>query len=158
MEISIVEACRDDAGEILELQAAAYQSEAELYGDWTIPPLTQTLPLLEAEFLEKTFLKALQGGRIVGSVRATLAGGTCAINRLIVHPDCQGKGIGTLLLARIETLFSRAERFELFTGTESKDNIRLYERLGYRAIREEPLSPKVTIVFMEKHRPGSPSI
>ncbi len=152
MEISIVEATRDDAAEILELQAAAYQSEAELYGDWTIPPLTQTLPLLEAEFLEKTFLKALQGGRIVGSVRASLDNGTCAIGRLIVYPDCQGKGIGTLLLARIETLFSSAERFELFTGTKSTDNIRLYERLGYRPFRAEPLSPKVTIVFMEKRR------
>jgi GNAT superfamily N-acetyltransferase len=152
MEISIVEATRDDAAEILEVQAAAYQSEAELYSDWTIPPLTQTLPHLEAEFLDKTFLKALQGGRIVGSVRASLAGGTCAINRLIVRPDCQGKGIGTRLLARIEALFPSAKRFELFTGTESKANIRLYERLGYRPFREEPLSPKVTIVFMEKRR------
>ena len=28
---------------ILELQKLAYQSEARLYEDWTLPPLTQTL-------------------------------------------------------------------------------------------------------------------
>ena len=31
-----------DAAAILELQKRAYQQEAALYDDWTIPPLTQT--------------------------------------------------------------------------------------------------------------------
>jgi 2-aminoadipate transaminase len=33
----------EDAKEILDLQKLAYQSEAEIYNDYTIPPLTQTL-------------------------------------------------------------------------------------------------------------------
>ena len=32
-----------DAAEILALQKLAYRSEAEIYDDYTIPPLTQTL-------------------------------------------------------------------------------------------------------------------
>lgn len=32
-----------DAGQILTLQRLCYRGEAELYDDYTIPPLTQTL-------------------------------------------------------------------------------------------------------------------
>lgn len=152
MDISIVQAGPDDASEILALQKMAYQSEAELNDDWTIPPLTQTLPEITSEFETKVFLKAVCADKIIGSVRATLDSGTCQVGRLIVHPDYQGKEIGTLLMCRIETAFSRAERFELFTGIKSINNIRLYQRLGYRGYSEEDLSPNVRIVFMEKRR------
>jgi ribosomal protein S18 acetylase RimI-like enzyme len=90
--------------------------------------------------------------KIIGSVRASLDSGTCQVSRLIVHPDYQGKGIDTLLMYRIETAFFHAERFELFTGFKSTNNILLYQRLGYRGYREEDLSPKVRLVFMEKRR------
>ena len=63
-----------------------------------------------------------------------------------------GKGIGTLIMGKIEAAFPHAERFELFTGIRSTNNIRLYQRLGYREYREEDLSPNVRIVFMEKRR------
>jgi ribosomal protein S18 acetylase RimI-like enzyme len=151
-EIPIIAATATDAPEILVLQKTAYQSEAELYRDWTIPPLTQTLSQLEDEFSIKTFLKALQSDRIVGSVRASFDGGTCAIGRLIVHPDYQRKGIGTQLLMKIETIFSQAERFELFTGSQSRGNIHLYEKLGYRIFRKESLSSNVRLTFLEKRR------
>lgn len=150
MEISIVQASQDDAGEILALQKIAYRSEAELNDDRTIPPLTETLPEIMSEFETKFFLKAMYEDKIIGSVRATLDSGTCQIGRLIVHPDYQRKGIGTRLMRSIEAAFSHAERFELFTGIKSIDNIRLYRKLGYREFREEDLSPKVRLVFMEK--------
>lgn len=150
MDISIAQATPNDATEILALQRLAYQSEAELNGDWTIPPLTQTLPEIASEFETKVFLKAIYKGKIIGSVRASIDSGTCFIGRLIVRPECQGRGIGTLLMASIEKAFSDAERFELFTGTRSAANIRLYQKLGYREYREEDLSPKVRLVFMDK--------
>ncbi len=150
--IFIVQASPDDAGEILALQKKAYQSEARLNDDWTLPPLTQPLPEIISEFETKVFLKAVCTNRIIGCVRANLESGTCLVGRLIVHPDYQGKGIGTLLMSRIETAFSHAKRFELFTSTKSIHNIRLYQRLGYREFREEDLSPRVRLVFMEKRR------
>ena len=152
MKISIIQASPEDAAEILALQKTAYQSEAKLNDDWTIPPLTQTLSGIEAEFETKIFLKAVYSEIIIGSVRAFLDSGTCLIGRLIVDPDYQGKGIGTMLMGKIETFFSCAERFELFTGTKSINNIRLYQKLGYKEFREEDMSPGVRIVFMEKRK------
>ena len=42
-EIEITSAHVDDASEILNLQKLAYRSEAEIYNDWSIAPLHQTL-------------------------------------------------------------------------------------------------------------------
>lgn len=148
--VEILEATAADATEILALQKLAYLSEAELYGDFNIPPLTQTLDEIRAEFAKRIFLKAVEDGSIIGSVQGFRIAGTCFVGRLMVHPERQGKGIGTRLMAAIEAAFPDAERFELFTGHRSFANIRLYERVGYRIFRTEKVSPALSLVFMEK--------
>jgi GNAT superfamily N-acetyltransferase len=141
-----------DAAAILELQKLAYRSEAELYGDWSLPPLTQTLDSLREEIADSVLLRALEETTLVGSVRARADGPVCHVGRLIVHPEAQGRGIGTLLMREIEKAFPGATRFQLFTGSRSEGNMRLYQRLGYIPSHEKVLSPAVTLVFMEKHR------
>jgi GNAT superfamily N-acetyltransferase len=139
-----------DAEEILALQRLAYQSEAAIYQDYGIPPLTQTLAELQAELNRRQVLKAVEAGRIVGSVRAHLEEGTCCIGRLIVHPAYQNRGLGTKLMAEIEACFPEARRYELFTGHLSARNLYLYQKLGYRPVRREQVSEKLTMVFLEK--------
>jgi GNAT superfamily N-acetyltransferase len=145
-------AIAEDAAAILALQKLAYQSEAQIYDDWTLPPLTQTLTSLREEIAASRVLKATEGNRLVGSVRAREENGVCQIARLIVLPRLQGCGVGTMLMRHIEAQFPNAEGFELFTGSRSEANLRLYERLGYRRCREKTLSPAVTLVFLEKKR------
>jgi len=142
----------DDAAGILELQKRAYQSEARLYNDWTLPPLTQSLSELLDEYASSVFLKATEGDRLVGSVRAREADGLCKIGRLIVDPRTQGCGLGTMLMRHIEAAFPQARVFELFTGSRSEGNLRLYERLGYQRTREQVVSAAVTLVYLEKRR------
>jgi ribosomal protein S18 acetylase RimI-like enzyme len=148
----IAQASIEDAEAILKLQKLAYQSEAQLYNDFSISPLTQTLDQIKADFATKVFLKAVAGGDIVGSVRGYQEKGTCYIERLIVQPALQGQGIGTALMRHIESVFREAERFELFTGHRSERNIHLYQKLGYRAFRREQATERLTFVFMEKIR------
>lgn len=150
VDVEIAQAKFDDLNEILELQKISYQKEGILYDDWTIPPLNQTLSEIMAEYENSVFLKAQYEDQIIGSVRASLDSGTCKIGRLIVHPNYQRKGIGSLLMKRIEASFPNAKRFELFTGTKSADNIRLYNKLGYKEFHKQDLSQKVQIIFMEK--------
>ncbi len=139
-----------DAQAILDLQKLAYQSEAAITGDYTIPPLVQSLEEMEQDFQKQVVLKATIDGKIIGSVRGYVQRGACAIGRLIVHPDCQNQGIGTQLMGAIEAHFAEVNRYELFTGQKSERNIYLYEKLGYRIFRSEQLTDRVTIVYMEK--------
>ena len=143
-------ASAEDTEAILRLQQLAYQSEARLYNDWSLPPLTQTLESLRQEFACSIVLKALWDNHLAGSVRARQEGETCTIYRLIVHPDYQRRGIGSRLLRAIEDHFPTAARFELFTGSQSTSNLRLYQRHGYSITRTQPLSPNVTLVFLSK--------
>jgi ribosomal protein S18 acetylase RimI-like enzyme len=147
---SIARATVADAGQILALQKRAYESEARIYNDWNIPPLTQGLGGLVEEIEKTTVLKATDGERIVGSVRATSKNGVCSIGRLIVEPERQGQGLGTKLLQAIEAAHPQANRFELFTGSRSEGNIRLYQRHGYEITEAKHLSEHVTLVFMVK--------
>lgn len=150
--MSIEQATIDDVQEILVLQKLAYTSEAEIYNDFTIPPLHQSLDKIKAEFADQRFLKFCSDGRIVGSVRAYVKEGTCFIGKLIVHPECQNQGIGTKLLQEIENTFSHVTRYELFTGHKSQKNLHLYEKNGYKIFRRQKLTDDLTLVFMEKYR------
>ncbi len=146
----IYKATAEDANDILELQKKTYISEAKINDDYTIPPLTQTIVSIINDFSRCTFLKAVEEGRIIGSVKGYEENGTCYIGRLIVDDEYQNQGIGTTLLKSIEKEFSHVTRYELFTGKRSDKNLYLYYKSGYRIFREEELNEKTTIVFMEK--------
>lgn len=146
----------DDASEILGIQVAAYAIEAELYDDFDIPPLQQTLEEMKEEFGRQLVLKAILGTEVVGSVRAHVSGETCFIGRLSVRPSCQDRGTGTLLMRAIEESFPEVERFELFTGHKSARNLYLYQKLGYRPFRTEEVHSKLSLIYLEKTRSAEP--
>lgn len=147
--ITISPATETDLEPILALQKLAYQSEAQRYNDFDLPPLRQTLAEIQADFARMTFFKAIAGERIVGSVRGYAKDGTCYIGRLIVHPDAQNRGIGTRLMQAVEQHFDTVQRFELFTGHKSEPALHLYHKLGYREFRRQDMATH-TIVFLEK--------
>ena len=148
-KIKIIKSVESDAPDVLRLQYIAYQSEAELYNDFTIQPLTQTLDELLSEYRRGIVLKAVSGDEIIGSVRAYTDGDTGYIGKLIVHPDHQGMGLGKQLLAAIESRLQK-KRFELFTGEKSERNLHIYEKAGYTRFREETDESGVTYVYLEK--------
>ncbi len=146
----IEQATIDDLGEILELQNLAYQSEAEIYNEYSIPPLTQTLDEIKEDFSSQIFLKIVINNKIIGSVRAYKEKETCYIGRLIVHPEFQNQGIGSKLMFKIESIYKEIKRFELFTGYKSKKNLYLYQKLGYRPFKTEKLNENLYLTYLEK--------
>ena len=149
-EIEIREALESDAEELLKVQKLAFQGQAVLYNDFTLPPLTQTVEELRGDFRTYLFLKAVLDGKIVGSVRGRSKGSTCRISRLFVHPDHQNKGIGRVLMSAVEEKFKSARRYELFTDHKSEKNLALYEKLGYSRFSEKPQGDKGTLIGLAK--------
>ena len=146
----ITRAGYNDLPEILDLQYLAYQTEAARFGRNDIQPLTETLDELKQQYEHGTFLKLVEDdGTITGSVRAYEKYGTVYIGKLMVHPDHRRKGYGSALLAEIEKCFPK-KRYELFTSTRSVENIRLYEKKGYKIFDRNQIDEELAFVYLEK--------
>lgn len=154
MSVTISAGTEQDAEQILKLQYLCYQSEAELYGDYGMEPLTQSLDSLRAELADGTVLVARLGEEVVASVRGAVdPDGTARINKLIVHPRMQRHGLGGRLLAAIETRLGEdgaAKSFRLFTGHRSERNLRMYRKHGYATVSTERVDERLTVVTLAK--------
>ncbi|WP_069814137.1 GNAT family N-acetyltransferase [Streptomyces sp. TP-A0874] len=154
MSVTISAATDDDAEQILKLQYLCFQPEAELYGDYAIEPLTQSLADLRAELSRSRVLVARLGAEVVGSVRGAVdADGTASLAALIVHPRMQRHGLGRRLLTAIEqqmAVESEAKRYRLLTGHRSEGLMRLYRRCGYAPVGTEQVSRVLSVVTLEK--------
>ncbi|KNB49802.1 GNAT family N-acetyltransferase [Streptomyces caatingaensis] len=135
MSVTIATAGEDDAEQILKLQYLCYQGEAELYGDYSIAPLTQPLAALRAELADGCALVARLGDEVVGSVRASVdASGVAVLAALIVHPRMRRHGLGGRLLAALEERLAAdhaARRFRVSVGRRSEVALRLCAGRGY---------------------------
>jgi ribosomal protein S18 acetylase RimI-like enzyme len=148
--MEILKAKKEDLLKILELQKAAYLSEAKIHNDYKIQPLTQTIEELEKEYENYIILKLVENdNEIAGSIRAYEKNNRVYIGKLMVHPDYQNKGYGAKLLNAIETYYE-CKTFELFTSTKSEKNLYLYKKNGYKEIKQEKGSGNVVLVFLEK--------
>jgi ech hydrogenase subunit C len=165
-----------DAPEILALQKIAYQTEAEIYGEDSLPAMQQSLEELEGEFDRRpnreahllgargtqddpgkdpdhvVFLKAVVNGKIIGAVRGFAIDETTYLSRVVVHPYFRRRGIGRRLTEEIEAAFPAAKRFEIFTGQKSESNLRQFRRLGYQEFKTEHSTPALTWVYLQKAR------
>jgi len=143
-----------DLKEILKLQKLAYISEAELYDDFSIEPLKQSIDEIINEHENGIILKALTDDyNIIGSIRGYKHKRTVYINKLVVHPDYQNKGIGGNLLKSIEKHFidiGFIDEFKLFTGYKSLKNIYLYKKLGYIKFKCEKISENLEFIHFKK--------
>lgn len=157
MSVTIAAVADGDAEQILKLQYLCYQSEAALYGDYGIAPLTETLDELRADLDRGPSLVARLGDEVVGAVRSTVdEDGTALIGRLIVHPRMQGHGLGARLMVAVERRLAEAggagqvKRYRLFAGHRSEADLQLYRRLGYEPVATERINSRLSLITLEK--------
>ncbi|MFJ5636237.1 GNAT family N-acetyltransferase [Streptomyces goshikiensis] len=154
MSVTISAAAAEDVEQNFKLQYLAFQREAELYGNYRIQPLTQTLDSLKSELETDTVLVARLGDEVVGTVRGNVdEDGTAKIAKLCVHPRLQRHGLGGRLLRAVEAALQGdggTTRFRLHTGHKSESNLRLYRKAGYTQVGGRTASDGVQLVILEK--------
>lgn len=139
-----------DQPEILDLLAASEAHSARLY-----PPGSRELSTLES--LRRpgvTFLVARQNGKAVGcGAIAPVPPQYGEIKRMFVDPSMRGKGVGRVVLERIEAIALQEglSLLRLETGVKQPEATSLYRAAGFHFIgpfgnyKDAPMS-----VFMEK--------
>lgn len=150
LHYAIIPARKQDLQAILALQQSAFIDEAKRVDKMDIEPLTQNIESIKHEFKQKLFLKCVQNGKIIGSVRGYQENETTYIGKLFVDSAYRKKGIGSAL---VETLCAMlpAKRYEIFTSEKSFENIALYQKLGFMEYKRESVQGfPVKAVFMEK--------
>ncbi|WP_329035626.1 GNAT family N-acetyltransferase [Streptomyces sp. NBC_00178] len=154
MSVTISAATAQDVEQIFRLQYLCFQSEAELYGNYRIDPLVQTLDSVREEVATDLVYVARLGQEVVGSVRGfTDDDGVGRIGKLCVHPRLRNHGLGTRLLAAAESGLAdgrSATRFRLHTGERSERNLRLYRKAGYSRVGGTTGGDGVRLVLLEK--------
>lgn len=153
MPVILRRAVESEAGEILTLQRAAYAATAQLYRDPFLPPLLETLQEVREAIRTGIVLAAVDGHRIVGSIRVRIEGSVGHMGRLVVAPDREGAGLGIRLLKAVQGHAPPSvRRFELFTGALSTRHIALYWLLGFEEFDRRFSDEGIELVYMSRER------
>jgi GNAT superfamily N-acetyltransferase len=155
---TVREAFAEEIPSAVEVQHHAFRRVAlELgFDPEMLPPVRESpdeVRSLLAERSGRLFVALDAQGALVGTVRGIPGeSGTVEVGRLAVEDGWEGRGVGKALMVCLEDSFPDAERFELFTGSEARGPIHLYESLGYRIMRDEEVMTGIRLVWLEKCR------
>ena len=145
-----IERRADDDADVRAAQAAYLAEIARRFGRpldlWNQGALTPARSLL-----------VVDEGRPVGcGVLRDLAPGVGEIKRMWLHPDARGLGLGTRLLAALESAARHAghHAVRLDTNESLREAIALYESAGYRRIARYNDNPDATRFYAKSLRGG----
>lgn len=127
-------------GEVADLAGILVRTVEEGYSvGYLRPPSSEVAASYWRDVLAPNvrLLLARDGERVVGTAQLELSTREngrhrAEVNKVLVHPDQHGQGIGKLLMAEIETIARREGRFLLYLDTNEDDPAtRFYERNGW---------------------------
>jgi ribosomal protein S18 acetylase RimI-like enzyme len=152
-EIRIRRADADDAPSVASVLRESFEEYEHLYTregfEATTPACAEVLRRIE----EGPVWVALVDERVVGTVSAFPKGESLYVRGMGLAPAARGRGIGELLLRRVEGFASEHGFGRLFLSTTPflSRAIRLYERHGFKRTGEGPDNLFGTPLFtMEK--------
>jgi ribosomal protein S18 acetylase RimI-like enzyme len=154
-------ATKDDIPAVRELLVETWHSTFDdVFGVETVNAITDKWHSVEAlkKQLSKPyseFVLADDGSDLHGMAFASQSDQTFAsLHQLYVRPECQAKGVGSLLLVEIESAFPNARKLKLEVIEKNAKALRFYESRGYaRAGRTENWGEPdsgIAVLTMEK--------
>jgi ribosomal protein S18 acetylase RimI-like enzyme len=96
----------------------------------------------------------------VGSARYALRSDYFYVGRVSVLPEYRGLGVASVMMDYLEGLARERgyDRMQLGSRLSLPRNIALYERLGYKIVNQEQLSPDADIMVTMVKRLEEPSL
>jgi GNAT superfamily N-acetyltransferase len=145
MEITIEKASFEDAALLTKIKKEAFDAEAVRWldedksvVDYNIqPPGYGSIEKNRYMIRELEVYKVIADKQMAGGIFITLTGTTYGrIDRIFIHPDFQGKGIGSTVMQLIEKEFPEVRIWNLETSARQKNNHYFYEKMGFRTTFE----------------------
>ncbi|MDP3968472.1 MAG: tRNA (guanosine(37)-N1)-methyltransferase TrmD [Nocardioides sp.] len=125
-----------DAAELMTLQRAGWASVGTDQDPERLQVLAEDLDDVRVGIEETTTLVVRLAGRLVASSRARRDGGTWLIERLVVAPDLQRRGLGAALLEHLALAAPpRVQRVEVGTRGRGNAEQKFFRRAGFRPAR-----------------------
>lgn len=136
--------------QLWNLQQAAYRIEADIIGFDKIPPLMETIEDLHNTI--ETFYGWWDQNQLAGAVSIEMTGPVIMeICRLMVRPDYFRRGIGASLLSHVLNM-QDVHTHRIATGTRNLPALTLYEREGFRYVRDEEIAPGIWLRHLERRK------
>lgn len=132
------------AAQVLELQRAAYQVEADLVGSTDIPPLHESLSELMAASVRWRGIRI--DDEIVAAIAFTQDGSHIDIDRLVVAPGRMRLGYGSALLSSLDP----GAAIVVSTGSENRPACDFYLRHGFTEAGESEPVPGLAVTHFHR--------
>ena len=136
------------AEQILRVQLASYQVEADLINYPELPPLRETAQDIVDS--GETFLVYRDGEEIVAAISYEVNEDILHIGRLVVSPTHFRRVIARQLLYAVENTETNISHITVGTGAENRPAITLYEKQGFSIFERFTLPDGLQLVKLEK--------
>lgn len=135
------------------LQKKGFIDTLKRYRDYKTSPVMETFIGFYKKFNNKSadHYWVISGNKIAGAVCLVTRADCMWVANFYILPKFRNQGIGQEALLFAENLYPDAKIWRLDTIFEEKNNIHLYEKLGYRQYGEkQTINHRMSLVKFEK--------
>ena len=134
-KITIPLAQIDDAEALLDIALTAFSHSVEKYG--RLPQGMDQLDKHRSAIQTGLYHKVEHDGELVGGILFSVQSEhQMCVEVFFIHPDAQGKQIGSAVLDQIESMYPHVTTWTLVTPDREYRNHHFYEKQGYRKVGE----------------------
>ncbi len=153
--ISLVKCTCEDAELLHKLQRESFMPLYERYRDDETDPAIESVERIKEKIADPDFLMICSDDTAVGGVRVRRFEENGKVIRnispLFILPSYCDRGIGTVVMEKLFSLYDDADKWSLATIKQDARNCHFYEKLGFvRTGTSTVINDRMTIIGFEK--------